>query len=97
MVGKKGGVATKSKTNIASKMFNNHCIYHRLALACANIGDDYKLMRNVEKILIELSRFFKNSPKILNIYMKVTLSVKEFDSLTENKKKNDVKLLKKTC
>ena len=29
--------------------------------------------------------------------MKVTLSAKEFDSLTEKKKKNYVKLLKKTC
>ena len=97
MVGKKDGVATKTKTSIASKMFNNHCIYQRFALACANIGDDYKLIRNVEEILIELSRFFKNSSKILNIYMKVTLSMKEFDSLTGNKKKNYVKLLKKTC
>ena len=52
MVGKKDGVATKTKTSIASKMFNNHCIYQRFALACANIGDDYKLIRNVEEILI---------------------------------------------
>ena len=29
--------------------------------------------------------------------MKETLSAKEFDSLTEKKKKNYVKLLKKTC
>ena len=29
--------------------------------------------------------------------MKVTISAKEFDSLTEKKKKNYVKLLKKTC
>ena len=51
----------------------------------------------MEQILIELWRFFKNSPKRLHIYIKVTLSAKEFDSLTENKKKNYVKLLKKTC
>ena len=78
-------------------MFNIHCICHRLALACAETSDHYKFIKNVEEILIELWRFFKNSPKRLHIYMKVTLSVKEFDSLAEKKKKNYVKLLKKTC
>ena len=78
-------------------MFNIHCICHRLALACADRGDDYKFIQNVEEILIELWRFFKNTPKRLHIYIKVTLSAKEFDSLTEKKKKNYVKLLKKIC
>ena len=77
-------------------MFNIHCICHRLALACAETGDDYKVIRNVEEILTELWRFFKNPPKRLHIYMKLSLSAKEFDSLTEKKKKNYVKLLKKT-
>ena len=36
MVGKKGGIATKLKTNFPLKMFNIHCICHRLALACAD-------------------------------------------------------------
>ena len=78
-------------------MFSIHCICHRLALACADTGDRYQFIRNAEEISIELGRFFKNSPKRLHIYMKVTLSTKEFDSLTEKKKKNYVKLLKKTC
>ena len=87
MVGKKSGVATKLKTNFALKMFNIHCICHRLALACADTGDDYKFIRNTEGILIQILiwRFFKNSPKRLHIYMKVTFSAKEFDSLTEKK------------
>ena len=50
----------------------------------------------MEEILIELWTFFKNIPKRLHLYVKVTLSAKKFDSLTE-KKKNYVKLLKKTC
>ena len=78
-------------------MFSIHCICHRLALACADTGDDYKSIRNAEEILIELSKIFKTSPKTLHIYVKVTLSTKEFDSLTEKKKKNYVKRLKKTC
>ena len=78
-------------------MFNIHCICHRLLLALADTGDHCKFIRNVEEILIERWRFFKSSPKRLHIYMKVTLSAKEFDSLAEKKKKNYVKLLKKTC
>ena len=97
MVGKKGGVATESKTNFALKMFNIHCICHRFSLACADTSDDYKFKRNVEETLIELSRFFKSSSIRLHIFMKVTLSTKEFDSLTEYKKKNYVKFLKKAC
>ena len=63
MVGQKVGVLTKLKTNFALKMCNIYCICHKLALACADTGDDYKFTRNLEEILIELWRFFKNSPK----------------------------------
>ena len=38
-------------------------ICYRLAIACADTGDDYKFIRNVEEILIELKRFFENSPR----------------------------------
>ena len=54
MIGRKSGVATKLETNFALKMFNIICICHRLALACADTGDDYKFIRNVGEILIEL-------------------------------------------
>ena len=76
-------------------MFDIHCICHRLALACEDIGDDYKFKRKAQEILIELWRFFKNFPKRLQIYM-VTFSAKEFDSLTGKKKKNYIKPPKKT-
>ena len=97
MVGKKGSVATESKTNFALKIFNILCTCHRFSLACADTGDDYKFKRDVEETLTELWRFFKSSSIRLDIFTKVTLSAKEFDSLTENKKKNYVKFLKKAC
>ena len=97
MVCKKVGVATKLKTNFILKIFNIHCICHRLAIACADTGDDYKFIRSVEEILIELWRFFKKlSQEIAYIHEGKSRS-KEFDSVTEKKKKNYVKLLKKTC
>ena len=85
MVCEKGGVATKLKTNFALKMFNIHCICHRLALLYACTGEDYKFIRNVEEVLTEPWRLLKNSPKRLHMYMKVTCSAKEFDSLTERR------------
>ena len=78
------------------KLFDIHCICHRLALACEDKGDDYKFKRKADEILIELWRFFKNSPKILQIYL-VTFSAKGFDSLAEKKKKNYMKPPKKAC
>ena len=57
--------------------------------------DDYKLKIDAKETLAEIWRFFKNCPMRLHIYMKETLSGKEFDFLTENKKTNYVKLLKK--
>ena len=41
MICKKGGLATKLKTNFALKMFNIHCICHRLALSYADTDDGY--------------------------------------------------------
>ena len=45
MTGKKGGVATKLRKEFAKTMINIHCICHRLALACADTGDDFKFIR----------------------------------------------------
>ena len=44
MTGAKGGVAAKLRKDFASTMINIHCICHRLALACADTGDDYKFI-----------------------------------------------------
>ena len=48
MTGSKGGVATKLKNDFSKTLINIHCICHRLALACADTGDEFKFMRNFE-------------------------------------------------
>ena len=60
---------------------------HRLALAFADTCDDYKFIKNMEEILIELWRFFKISPKRLHIYMKITLSAKQRRTMKKRLKK----------
>ena len=67
MTGAEGGVAAKLKKDFASTMINIHCMCHRLALACADTGADYK--------------FYKNSSKRLKIYARIALKRKEFDTM----------------
>ena len=97
MTGSKGGVATKLKEDLCKTMINIHCICHRLALACADTGDEFKFIRNFEENLIELWKFFKNSSKRLKIYVTTTLKSKEFDMLSSKRRKNIVKKMKKAC
>ena len=81
--------------DFTSSMVNVHCICHRLALACADTGDDYKFINSFETNPIELSKFFKNSSKRLKIYIRTTLKCKEFDTLSNKCQKNIVKKVKK--
>ena len=59
MTGAEGGVAAKLRKHFASTMINIHCICHRLALACADTGDNYKFINSFEENLIKLWKFFK--------------------------------------
>ena len=54
MTGAEGGVAAMLRKDFASTMINIHCICHRLALVCADTGDDYKFINSVEENLIKL-------------------------------------------
>lgn len=60
MTGKKNGVAALIRREC--KLFLNvHCICHHLALACGDANDHVAYIKTVEKILIQLWSFFKNS------------------------------------
>ena len=54
-------------------------------------------MQEYEKTLLQLWKFFKNSPKRLKIYIKTALSMRDFDTLPAKRKTNIVKRVKKTC
>ena len=68
-----------------------HCIFHRLALTCSDTNDEYKVIQNVEKYLIELRKCFKNSPKRLRIYINVALKSRNFEGLLLKELKKVVK------
>ena len=78
-------------------MINIPCICHRLALACADTGGEFKYIRNFEENLIELWKFLKNSSKRLKIKVTTTLKSKEFDMLSSKRRKNIAKKTKKAC
>ena len=97
MTGVKGGVAAKLRNEFTATMINVHCVCHRLALACADTGDDYKFINSLEETLLNLWKFFKNSPKRLKIYIRIALSCQNFDKMTKKGQKAMVKKLKKAC
>ena len=97
MIGSKGGVAQKLRDNFTKTMINIHCICHRLALACGDTGDDYKFINSFEEVLIELWKYFKNSPKRLKVYIRTALKCKEIDTMSKQGQKKLVKKMKKAC
>lgn len=69
MTGHKTGVAARLK-QLNSKLLNVHCICHRLALACNGASDKTKYIAQVEGILLQLWKFFANSPKQTAVLVK---------------------------
>ena len=55
MTGQEKGVAAKfRKVEESSTVLNIHCLCHRSALACSDIGDELKFIEDFELILIQL-------------------------------------------
>ena len=64
MTWKDNGVAARFKQlEECSGMLSVHCICHRLALACGDIGDDLKFIPDFETTMIQLWTFFKKLSK----------------------------------
>ena len=84
MTGEHNGVAARLK-RVNKVLLNFHCICHRLALACADTGDSFKYIVEVDSLLKETWKFFENSPKCTSIFMKVQTELKNV-ALTERTK-----------
>ena len=95
MRGKYNGVAAKFKELESCKtMINIHCICHRLALACADTGHAFKFIQELEKKMLDLWTFLKNSPKRLKTYIKTTPEAGNFDQMPKRQKKKIVRKVK---
>ncbi|CAB3982454.1 zinc finger 862-like [Paramuricea clavata] len=95
MTGKRNGVAALLRRE-SKLLLNVHCICHCLALACGDANDHVQYIQTVEKILVQLWSFFKNSAKKSASYAKATIEAKSI-SVSNAGKKVLVKKFKKAC
>ena len=70
-----------------------HCIYYRLAVACADSSSQIRVLQDSQMYLFNYGHFFKNSPKRLNIYAKTALKIHDLDTILLNKHKKVVRKL----
>ena len=96
MTGVDGGVAAKlRRMDDCKTMIIVHCICHRLALACSDMGDKLQFVNNFELTMIQLWKFFKASPKRLRTYIRVGMQSKNFDAMSKRQKRKVVLHVKK--
>jgi hypothetical protein len=95
MTGKRNAVAALLRRE-SKLLLNVHCICHRLALACGDANDHVQYIQTVEKILVQLWSFFKNSAKKSASYAKATIEAKSI-SVSNAGKKVLAKKFKKVC
>ena len=70
-----------------------HCIYYRLAVACADSSSQIRVLQDSQMYLFNYGHFFKNSPNRLNIYAKTALKIHDLDTIPLNKHKKVVRKL----
>lgn len=95
MTGRISGVSAQLRKE-SPLLLNVHCICHRLALACGDANDDVAYIITVEKILIQLWSFFKNSGKRTAAYGKAAMTLKAIHLPAKGRKKV-AKSIKKAC
>ena len=86
MTGRISGVSAQLRKE-SPLLLNVHCICHRLALACGDANDDVAYIITVEKILIQLWSFFKNSGKRTAAYSKAAMTLKVINLPAKGRKK----------
>ena len=97
MTRKTNGVAARLRRTVNPSLINIHCICHRLALACASANDSLSFLLKVEKILLQLWKYFDNSAKRAAAYAKAVTNLKKVQVRTKREKKTLRKRFKKAC
>ena len=97
MTGKTNGVAARLRRTVNPSLINIHCICHCLALACASANDSLSFLLKVEKILLQLWKYFDNSAKRAAAYAKAVMNLKKVQVRTRREKKTLRKRFKKAC
>ena len=61
MLGVRGGVSTLLKQQVPF-LISNHCIVHRLTLACGQAANEITYLKRFKDLLDKLHRYYENSP-----------------------------------
>src|SRR5204863_5180953 len=61
MLGKNGGVATRLSRVCTYPLIVNHCVAHRLALACKDARREIEFYKEAELLVKKIYGYFKNS------------------------------------
>ena len=61
MLGVHGGMSTLLKQHVPF-LVSNHCIAHRLALACGQAAKEIAYLKRVKDLLDQLYHYYENSP-----------------------------------
>ena len=75
MTGKNNGVAARMK-DLNRHIVSIHCICHKLSLACCDTNEGLAYVQEVERWLLQVCKFFDNSPKRLAAYLKIQMLLK---------------------
>ena len=96
MTGKRNGLAVRLRKD-CKLLLNVHCICRRLALACGDANDQVSYIKTIEKVLLQLWAFFKNSSKQSASCDKAAVAAKSLVIWNKKSKKIVAKKLKKAC
>ena len=96
MTRRRNGLAVRLRED-CKLLLNVHCICHRLALACGDANDQVSYIKTIEKVLLQLRAFFKNSSKQSVSYAKAAVAATSLVIWNKKGKKVVAKKLKKAC
>lgn len=85
MTGRNSGVAARLK-DLNRHLVSIHCICHKLSLACCDTNEGLAYVQEVERWLLQVWKFFDNSPKCLAAYLKIQMSVKQLQEPSKEAK-----------
>ena len=75
MIGSRNGVAAKLK-EIVPWLVGNHCIAHRLTLACSEAADAILFMTKFKDIVSRMYQFYDYSPvRTLRLFLEYSWSI----------------------
>ena len=89
MVGKNNGVSALLKRE-NPRLVNVHCISDRLAFACGDSNNEVEYMLTIERLLVQLYKWLKNSCVKTAAYLKMQLKLRDMQLPADESKRHKI-------